>query len=84
MAGVKPASAHFRTVRIAPQPGPLGFIQSGTPTPRGLVEQDLRFADGKVEGTVRLPEGLSGEFVWAGRSTPLKAGVNVIGEKRHP
>ena len=84
VAGVKPASAHFRTVRIAPQPGPLGFIQSGTPTPRGLVEQDLRFADGKVEGTVRLPDGLSGEFVWAGRSTPLKAGVNVIGEKRHP
>ena len=81
VAGVKPASPHFRTVRIAPQPGPLGFIQSGTPTPRGLVEQDLRFAKGKVSGTVRLPAGMSGEFVWSGVHSALKEGLNVIGER---
>ena len=78
VAGVKPASPHFQTVRIAPQPGPLAFIQSGTPTPKGLVETDLTFANGRAAGTVRLPEGLAGEFVWRGVVTPLKPGVNAI------
>ena len=78
VAGVKPASPHFGTVRIAPQPGPLTFIQSGTPTPKGLVELDLRFDGGRASGTVRLPQGLSGEFVWNGTATPVAPGLNRI------
>ena len=78
VAGVRPGSPFFRSVRVAPQPGPLGFIRAGTPTPHGLVEEELRFADGEVRGTVTLPEGMDGMFVWKGRSIPLRPGMNAI------
>jgi len=78
VAGVQPAEPQFRKVRVAPQPGPLSFLKAGTPTPWGLVEEDLRFSGGKVEGTVKLPRGLTGTFLWGGSEMPLQAGENVI------
>ena len=78
VAGVQPAKPFFRTVRVAPQPGPLAFIKSGTPTPAGLVEENLRFSGGKVEGVVKLPRGMTGTFVWKKDSVPLNEGENII------
>jgi hypothetical protein len=76
LAGVRPAASGFTRVRIAPCPGPLKRIASKTPHPDGLIETDLTF-DGKggVTGTVTLPPGLTGEFVWNGAATPLKPGL---------
>ena len=79
IAGVNPAEPGFRSVRLAPQPGPLKWIKSKTSTPKGYVVQDLRFEGGKVVGTVTLPPGLAGEFVWRGTATPLVPGENGIG-----
>jgi len=78
VAGVKPAEPCFRTVCVAPQPGPLTFIKAGTPTPMGLVEEDLTFSGGKVEGVVKLPKGLTGTFLWKKVSAPLREGENRI------
>ena len=78
LAGVKPASPGFRTVRVAPQPGGLRWIKAGTPSPKGLVEEDLRFDGDRVSGTVTLPAGLTGTFVWRGVSSSLVSGVNRI------
>ena len=80
MAGVRPEKPFFRSVRVAPQPGPLTFIRAATPTPRGIVEENLRFEEGAVRGTVTLPEGLDGTFVWKGQSLPLRPGVNTLPE----
>jgi hypothetical protein len=79
LAGVSPAAAGFSRVRVAPCPGALTRISSRTPHPDGHIETDLRF-DGKggVSGTVTLPPGLSGEFVWNGVSTPLKPGSQSV------
>ena len=77
-AGVTPSSPFFRTVRVAPQPCGLKEIKAKTPCPQGLVETDLRFDGGKASGTVTLPAGLTGEFVWEGKTLPLKAGENAI------
>ena len=76
IAGVMPSSPFFRTVRIAPQPSGLKEIRSKTPCPQGLVETDLRFDGAKVSGTVTLPAGLTGEFVWQGKTIPLASGIN--------
>ena len=38
----------------------------------------LKFADGAAVGTVTLPDGLDGTFVWKGVETPLRAGANAI------
>ena len=80
LAGVTPSSPLYGSVRIAPQPGGLSWIEAVTPTPKGDVTVRLRFSDGKVRGTVTLPSGLPGEFVWRGKSVPLRAGLNQIGE----
>ncbi len=80
LAGVQPSSPLYGAVRIAPQPGSLSWIEAVTPTPKGDVAVRLRFSDGKASGTVTLPFGLPGEFVWRGKSVPLQAGLNRIGE----
>lgn len=76
LAGVNPAGPGFESVRIAPCPGPLSRIEAKTATPHGYVLTDLRFADGRVTGTIVLPPGLSGEFVWRDRRQNLNPGRN--------
>jgi len=79
LAGVRPAAPGFARVRIAPCPGPLKKIAIKTPHPDGLIETDLTFdGQGGVSGTITLPPGLSGEFVWNGAVTPLKPGAQTV------
>ena len=80
-AGVRPASPFFKTVRIAPDPAGLKRIRATTPSPCGPIETALEFADGGVSGAVTLPKGLSGEFVWNGRTQSLSEGRNEIRRK---
>ena len=77
-AGVSPAASFFRKVRVAPQPGALKFVKAKVPHPQGFVEVDLRFDGGAAEGTVTLPDGVDGNFVFAGRAVPLDSGENCI------
>ncbi|WP_373511954.1 family 78 glycoside hydrolase catalytic domain, partial [Persicitalea sp.] len=77
VAGIRPTSPGFATVRIAPQPGDLKFIKAKYPTPRGMIELDLRF-EGKLMGTITLPAGMQGEWVWEGKTVPLKAGETTL------
>ncbi len=78
VAGVRSAAPGYTKVLVAPQPGHLKFIRSTTPTPRGAVRLDLRFDAGKASGTVTLPAGLSGDFVWRGVEMPLNGGTNAV------
>ena len=78
VAGIRPTSPGFATVRIAPQPGELKFLKAKYPTPQGMIEVDLQF--GKVpSGTVTLPEGVRGEWVWEGKVVSLGEGKTVVG-----
>ena len=78
VAGVQPAERFFGSVRIRPQPGPLKWIKAGTPTPKGLVELNLKFSKGSVNGTVAVPPGMTGTFEWHGVSIPLKEGLTRV------
>lgn len=78
IAGVKPAANGYGRVLVAPQPGNLKFVKAVCPTPRGNVSIDLRFAEGAPSGSVTLPQGLSGDFVWKEAKFPLGSGVNAI------
>jgi len=80
IAGVNPAEPGFKTVVVRPQPGPLKWIKSKTSTPKGYVVTDLRFDGEKVSGTVTLPEGLTGSFLWRGKSFELVSGANSIAQ----
>lgn len=77
--GVRPASAGFRTVRIAPAPGPLRRIEGVVPHPAGEIEVALeRSGEAGLRGTVTLPAGVTGTFVWQGREMPLQPGTQQV------
>ena len=78
VAGIRPASTGFRTVRIAPQPGKLPKIISHTPHPDGFIDLNLDFEGGRCRGTVELPQGITGVFVWHGTEVKLAGGQQKV------
>jgi len=78
VAGVRPASPGFRTVRIAPQPGKLPKILSRTPHPDGFIALDLAFEGDRCRGSVELPPDITGVFVWRAKEQKLNSGANAI------
>ena len=78
VAGIRPASPGFRTVRIAPLPGNLPKIASSTPHPDGFIKLDLAFDGNRCRGSVELPAATSGVFVWQGKEQSLSGGANSI------
>jgi len=73
--GVRPASAGFRTVRIAPALGPLQRAEGRVPYATGDIMLRLtRRGSNGIEAVVTLPARVTGEFVWAGRRLPLHGG----------
>jgi len=78
VAGIRPASPGFRTVRIAPLPGKLPKLVSRTPHPDGFIALDLAFAGARCRGSVELPPGITGVFAWHGQEQKLHGGANAI------
>jgi hypothetical protein len=76
--GIRPASFGFESVRIAPQLGPLERAQGKLPHPLGFIEADLELKKGALSGSVSLPKGLKGIFVYAGKTKRLKPGKQKI------
>jgi hypothetical protein len=74
VAGIRPDSPGFRSVRIAPRLGALGRFEASVPHPRGMITVSYRRVGPAVEARVTLPEGLPGEFVWQGVTRALSAG----------
>ena len=79
VSGILPASPGFKSVRIQPSFGSLTEIESTMPHPKGDIALALK-RTGKtgVSGEVTLPNGLTGTFVWNGKTLPLRAGINKI------
>jgi alpha-L-rhamnosidase len=79
VAGIRPADIGFKSVIIEPHPGSLKWIKAGLPHHLGVIEADLQFdKNGKVKGSIVLPEGLKGIFVWDKQTVDLKGGENKV------
>jgi len=77
--GVRPGSAGFRTVVIAPSLGPLRRAEGRVPHPRGDI--DVKLEDEGTSGLraeITLPAGLTGVFEWHGQRHALRSGRQVI------
>ncbi len=75
IAGIRPSSPGFKTVRIEPQLGSWPEISASMPhAGGGLIELEIA----KGEARVKLPEGLSGVFVWKGVERPLASGLQTL------
>jgi len=79
VAGIKPAAPGFASVRIAPHPGELREVSAEFPHPSGMIRVQFERRGAALEGTVTLPEKLTGTFVWQGKEEPLHPGINRIG-----
>lgn len=78
VAGVEPGAPGFAKVRVEPHLGALKEVNAVVPHPGGEVRVALRRKGAGVEGSVALPEGVSGEFVWGGEKRSLLAGEQEI------
>jgi alpha-L-rhamnosidase len=75
VCGIEPASPGFATVRIAPHLGHLQEAAAKIPHPRGEIAVKLQRRGEGIEAEVSLPEGVTGNFVWGGKTVVLQAGT---------
>jgi hypothetical protein len=77
--GVRPSSAGFRTVTIAPSLGPLKRAEGRMPHPLGEIEVKLeRDGERGLKAEVTLPAGVTGALEWEGRRRALATGRQVL------
>jgi glycogen debranching enzyme len=79
VAGIKPAGVGFETVIIEPHPGGLKWIKAGMPHFYGDIELDLNFqGNGSVKGSISIPPGLKGVFLWDNQTIDLIPGKQKV------
>jgi hypothetical protein len=78
VAGIGPAEPGFRTVKIAPHLGDLTRLEASYPHDKGLIRVKYEVSGGGLSATLELPTGLSGVFVWKGKTTALRGGRVVL------
>jgi hypothetical protein len=79
VAGIEPSLPGFASVRIAPHPGKLTKVAATLPHPKGIISVTYERQGDHLAGTIVLPAGLDGIYVWNGRTQPLHSGRNEIG-----
>jgi hypothetical protein len=78
LLGIRPAAPGFRHVTIAPQLGPLAWLRGELPHPAGTLAVELAADGERLNGTVTLPAGVTGEIAWRGARQQLKGGTQAV------
>jgi hypothetical protein len=76
--GIRPASMGFTQVEIRPQLGPLQNVTGRMVHPHGWIEAELRRANDLLEGTITLPEGVTGIFHGVTGRQKLEPGMQSV------
>jgi hypothetical protein len=76
--GIRPASMGFQQVEIRPRLGPLQNAKGRMVHPQGWIEVEMQSVDGRLEGTISLPDGVSGVFHGSAGTSPLVPGVQTV------
>jgi hypothetical protein len=75
ICGIVPASPGFATVRIEPALGELKEVTGSMPHPDGMINVSLkRIGKNGIHAIIVLPDHITGQFVWQGKTTTLKSG----------
>lgn len=79
VCGMEPDSPGFKTIKIAPALGTLKEVEGAMPHPLGIITMKVK-KQGKagLRGEVVLPEGLTGRFIWNGKTINLVGGRQEI------
>lgn len=78
VAGIRPETPGFNTVRIEPKFGHLDELNVKVAHPQGIISMNLVKKGKKINGNIELPKGLQGALYWGNDTIQLSEGNNVI------
>ncbi len=76
VAGIRPAKPGFGEVRVEPHLGALTSVDAAMTHHSGLIEARYSTSAKGLSATIKLPQKLRGQFIWKGRTFPLRSGKN--------
>ncbi len=76
--GIRPKSLGFGAVEVRPQLGRLTRASGRLVHPRGEIIADFRAEDGRLRGSLQLPEGVHGALIANGERREIGGEVAVI------
>ena len=74
--GIQSAAPQFSKVLIQPNIDDFDKISGTMPHPNGEIKVDYKQTKNGLKADITLPEGVEGTFVWKGKESLLKQGVN--------
>jgi hypothetical protein len=78
VAGIRPETPGFNTVRIEPKLGHLNNLNVKVAHPQGIISLNLIKTGKRITGDIELPAGLEGTFFWDDEEIELSEGNNNI------
>jgi hypothetical protein len=78
VAGIRPATAGFKSVTIEPHLGELQQVAATTPVPNGVVQVKYQREGKKIKAQIILPKPLAGSLHWKGRAIKLHSGEQAV------
>lgn len=74
VAGIRPKTPGFASVRLEPHLGTLKHVAAALPIPRGTIEVKYSSRPDGVAAEIDLPANTTGELVWKGKALNLHSG----------
>ncbi len=78
VAGIRPGSPGFKTVRIEPHLQGLHQLDASMPHTGGIIHTVYKLDGARWKATVTLPAGLDGELYWKGHLYRLHPGEQTV------
>lgn len=76
--GIDSAAPGFKRVIISPNLGRLTEVKGTMPHPDGDISAAYHLKNGRLKAEIVLPEGVSGELVWKGKTVELRPGSQTV------
>ena len=76
--GIESDAPYFSKVKIEPHLGEIKNISGEMPHPAGKISVDYSNSGNGLKAEINLPAGITGTFIWDGKSYNLKSGINKL------
>ena len=74
VAGIYPGEHSFKSVIFEPNLGKLDKLEAEFPHPKGNIKVSYVKTGDSIDAEISLPEGVTGEFKWKGKSVNITEG----------
>ena len=78
VAGIRPGSRGFKTVRIEPHLEGLHQLNASMPHPSGMIETSYHLEGPRWTATITLPSGVDCQFAGRDNVLPLHSGTQTL------